>query len=70
MEEEDSLADEWGATRVTVAEGQFVDGLRHLHPAREKAFTCWNTKMNCRENNFGTRIDYVFASLSLLPNLK
>jgi hypothetical protein len=44
---------------------QFVDSFRVFHPDRENAFTCWNTRMNCRSTNFGTRIDYAFVSRSL-----
>lgn len=34
---------------------RFVDAFRHLNPQRESAFTCWNTKLGCRERNYGTR---------------
>lgn len=42
-----------------------VDCFRRLHPARKDAFTCWNTKTGARENNYGTRIDYVIADAAL-----
>lgn len=49
--------------------GEFVDSFRKLHPDEEKAFTCWNTKINARVNNYGTRIDYVLISSKLVPVL-
>ncbi|KAI9480979.1 MAG: Endonuclease/exonuclease/phosphatase [Benjaminiella poitrasii] len=47
--------------------GKFVDMTRHYHPGREKMYTCWNTKINARPSNFGTRIDYILASAELRP---
>ena len=47
----------------------FVDSFRHLHFERKEAFTCWNTKMNCRATNFGTRIDYILINKGLVPAL-
>ncbi|CAM9845301.1 unnamed protein product [Scytosiphon promiscuus] len=44
---------------------RLVDCFRRLHPARESAFTCWNTQTGARENNYGTRIDYIIAEASL-----
>ena len=32
---------------------------------RTSAFTCWNTELNCRSTNYGTRIDYIFIDLNL-----
>lgn len=43
---------------------RLVDCFRRLHPERKKAFTCWNTKTGARENNYGTRIDYIIASVA------
>ena len=51
-------------------ENKFIDTFRHLYPTREKSFTCWNTKLNARVNNYGTRIDYIFINSHLLPKLK
>ncbi|KAG5513989.1 hypothetical protein PMAC_000611 [Pneumocystis sp. 'macacae'] len=48
-------------------EGFMVDICRHFHPNREGMFTCWNTKINARPCNFGTRIDYILVSQELLP---
>ncbi|RWS26407.1 DNA-(apurinic or apyrimidinic site) lyase 2-like isoform X1 [Leptotrombidium deliense] len=36
----------------------FVDIYRHFHPDTTNAYTCWSTKVNARETNYGTRIDY------------
>ncbi|CAN0072066.1 unnamed protein product [Ectocarpus fasciculatus] len=38
-----------------------VDCFRRLHPDRKSAFTCWNTQTGARDNNYGTRIDYIIA---------
>lgn len=41
---------------------RLVDCFRRLHPNRKNAFTCWNTQTGARENNYGTRIDFITAS--------
>lgn len=38
------------------------DICRSFHPTRKGMFTCWNTKINARPGNFGSRIDYVLCS--------
>jgi len=60
MEQED-----WECSNLQIRNRQFLDSFRIFHPDRQLAFTCWNTKMNCRSTNYGTRIDYIFISLSL-----
>jgi AP endonuclease-2 len=50
--------------------GKFVDSFRYLYPTKEKAFTCWNTKLNARVNNYGTRIDYIIISNELTHALQ
>lgn len=45
--------------------GVFVDIFRENHPKREGAFTCWNTRINAREGNYGTRIDYILTTPGL-----
>ncbi|KAJ3142533.1 DNA-(apurinic or apyrimidinic site) lyase 2 [Physocladia obscura] len=55
------------AATVNMASFSLVDVFRHFHPLRERAFTCWNTKIGARTANFGTRIDYILASPALLP---
>ena len=43
-----------------------LDAFRKFHPEREKAFTCWNTKLGCRKTNYGTRLDYVLVNRRLV----
>ena len=64
-DEDDDDLSEWKATTVNLSGGQFIDAFRCHHPDREEAFTCWNTKHNCRSTNYGTRIDYVFVDRAL-----
>ncbi|RCH86457.1 Class II abasic (AP) endonuclease [Rhizopus azygosporus] len=45
--------------------GPLIDMARHFHPNRRGMFTCWNTRINARPANYGTRIDYVLASKGL-----
>ncbi|KAI9028616.1 DNase I-like protein [Hyaloraphidium curvatum] len=47
--------------------GPMVDVFRRFHPDRTGAFTCWNTKIDARPANYGTRLDYVLASVGLAP---
>ncbi|KAL6458830.1 hypothetical protein MHYP_G00323020 [Metynnis hypsauchen] len=49
-----------------MAGGKFVDTFRHFHPTRANAFTCWSTLTGARQTNYGTRIDYIFGSRSLV----
>ena len=63
-DDDDDLS-EWKARTVNLPGAQFIDAFRHLHPDRKEAFTCWNTKLNCRSTNYGTRIDYVFVDRAL-----
>ena len=62
---DDDNQDDWVSTSVRLEERQFVDTFRIFHPDRKHAFTCWSTKGNCRSTNYGTRIDYVFASVNM-----
>ncbi|CAL8082038.1 unnamed protein product [Orchesella dallaii] len=48
----------------------FVDTFRKLHPTQQAAFTCWCTRLNARENNYGSRIDYIFADRELAEYLE
>ncbi|KTW30322.1 exodeoxyribonuclease III [Pneumocystis carinii B80] len=48
-------------------EGFMIDLCRHFHPDRKEMFTCWNSKINARTCNFGTRIDYILITEELLP---
>ena len=49
---------------------QLVDTFRYLHPTEEKAYTCWSTITDARKTNYGTRIDYVLASVGLVEHLR
>ncbi|KAI8926796.1 Endonuclease/exonuclease/phosphatase [Entophlyctis helioformis] len=49
--------------------GPLTDTFRHRHPTAEKAFSCWNTLINARESNFGTRLDFVLVSSGLVGSL-
>ena len=57
--------DEWQAVHVEVEDKQFFDTFRLFHPDRKLAFTCWNTRLNCRSTNYGTRIDYIFCTMNM-----
>jgi AP endonuclease-2 len=48
----------------------FRDTYRLLHPTEEKAFSCWCTRTNARQNNYGTRIDYIIADQDLAKYLE
>lgn len=54
--------DDWCAPK-----GPMVDVVRESHPDREGMFTCWNTKIDARPSNYGTRIDYILCSPGLRP---
>ncbi|KAI9105417.1 Endonuclease/exonuclease/phosphatase, partial [Phlyctochytrium arcticum] len=51
----------------TYPRGPMVDTFRWFWPDQERAFTCWNTLLNCRPVNYGTRIDYILATHALMP---
>ena len=42
-----------------------IDCFRALHPSERNAYSCFNTKLQGRVNNFGTRIDYIVCTRSL-----
>ena len=46
-----------------------VDTFRYFHPGEEKVYSCWNTRVNARELNYGSRIDYIFTDLQLLKSI-
>ncbi|EJD48278.1 DNase I-like protein [Auricularia subglabra TFB-10046 SS5] len=50
--------------------GPFVDVVRRFHPGRKGMYTCWNTRINARDSNYGTRIDYILCTSGLLPWMK
>lgn len=41
------------------------DICRSFHPDRKGMFTCWETKINARPGNYGSRIDYVICSADM-----
>lgn len=41
------------------------DLCRAFHPERKGMFTCWETKINARPGNYGSRIDYILCSLDM-----
>ena len=47
--------------------GVLADVCRDCHPTRSGMFTCWETRINARPNNYGSRIDYVLISPALRP---
>ena len=47
-----------------------VDVFRIKHPDVLDAYTCFNTKLGGRANNFGTRIDYILCSASLKDRIE
>ena len=47
-----------------------VDVFRVKHPDVLDAYTCFNTKLGGRSNNFGTRIDYILCSASLKDQIE
>ena len=49
---------------------ELLDSFRYLHPTQEKAYTCWSTLLDSRKINYGTRIDYILLSKSLVSCLR
>lgn len=41
------------------------DICRSFHPGRTGMYTCWDTRLNTRPGNYGSRIDYVLCSLGM-----
>jgi AP endonuclease-2 len=41
------------------------DICRSFHPTRKGMFTHWETKINARPGNYGSRIDYILCSLDM-----
>ncbi|KAG0051295.1 Class II abasic (AP) endonuclease [Gryganskiella cystojenkinii] len=50
--------------------GPMTDLYRVFHEGERGAFTCWNTKINARPSNYGTRLDYILVTSGLLPWFK
>ncbi|EJU03597.1 DNase I-like protein [Dacryopinax primogenitus] len=47
--------------------GKLVDLTRKFWPDRTGMYTCWNTLIDARTANYGTRIDYVLCTEGLIP---
>ncbi|KAL7275452.1 Class II abasic (AP) endonuclease [Rhizina undulata] len=46
-------------------EGVMVDLCRNFYPDRLGMYTCWDTRLNTRPGNYGSRIDYILCSSSM-----
>jgi AP endonuclease-2 len=46
----------------SLLDDDMVDCQKYLHPNMLECYTCWNTQLNGRINNYGTRIDYILVS--------
>lgn len=53
-----------------IVEHGYVDTFRSLYPDVRDAYTFWDPWRDRRARNIGWRIDYVFITPGLLPNLK
>ncbi|KIP03583.1 hypothetical protein PHLGIDRAFT_94612 [Phlebiopsis gigantea 11061_1 CR5-6] len=51
-------------------DGPMVDVVRSFWPDRKGMYTCWNLKIQARETNYGSRIDYVLVTKGLLKWIK
>ncbi|KAF9159607.1 Class II abasic (AP) endonuclease [Actinomortierella ambigua] len=60
----------WFNRFLSTGGGPMVDLYRVFHPDEKGAFTCWNTLINARPSNYGTRLDFVLVTEGLLPWLK
>ncbi|ODN94694.1 exodeoxyribonuclease III [Cryptococcus wingfieldii CBS 7118] len=59
------MLDDWCAPK-----GEMVDVVRESWPRRDDMFTCWNTKLDARSSNYGSRIDYILCTPGLRPWIK
>ena len=65
----DTLPRKW-FQRLIGPGGPLTDVTRRFHPDRTGMFTCWETRINAREGNYGTRLDYICVTPALLPWIK
>jgi len=56
--------------RWLAPQGPLIDITRELHPTRECMYTCWNTLVDARPANYGTRLDYTLITPGLRPWVK
>ncbi|KAI9062637.1 DNase I-like protein [Trametes sanguinea] len=47
--------------------GPMVDIVRSFWPERKGLYTCWNMRIQARETNYGTRVDYILVTKGLIP---
>ncbi|KAK3839560.1 MAG: Endonuclease/exonuclease/phosphatase [Linnemannia elongata] len=57
----------WFNAFLATQGGPLTDLYRVFHKDEKGAFTCWNTKINARPSNYGTRLDYILVTEKLLP---
>ncbi|KMV66032.1 hypothetical protein M970_061340 [Encephalitozoon cuniculi EcunIII-L] len=55
--------------RSLIDGGEYIDAYRALCK-RPESYTCWNTMLNLRPRNLGTRIDYILIPARFLNRLK
>jgi exodeoxyribonuclease-3 len=48
----------------------YVDVFRHFYPNKRDVYTYWDQKTGARDRNVGWRIDYFFASSSIIKKIK
>lgn len=51
--------------RLVAPDGPLIDSTRAAHPHRRGMYTCWNTLIDARSGNYGSRIDYILVSRGL-----
>ncbi|KAF9177270.1 Class II abasic (AP) endonuclease [Haplosporangium sp. Z 767] len=51
-------------------QGPLTDLYRVFHEGETGAFTCWNTRIEARPSNYGTRLDYILVTKGLIPWFK
>lgn len=57
----------WFQALIAPSTGILMDITRTHHPQREKMYTCWNTLIDARPSNYGTRLDYTLITPGLQP---
>lgn len=60
----------WFKRFISATDGVLIDITRKRHPDQERMFTCWNTLIDARPANYGTRLDYALVSPGLEPWVK
>ncbi|KAF9198778.1 Class II abasic (AP) endonuclease [Haplosporangium sp. Z 27] len=66
---QDTLPRRW-FNNFLAPNGPLTDLYRVFHKDESGAFTCWNTKINARPSNYGTRLDYILVTSGLVPWFK